>query len=321
MITNCNTAVWTFHDCFWHIRTRPNVQQASCPLPTTFSSVKPPSLCDADCFHAYEIKTLSPSFTEYTGCGRKTWWFLSYNKMKSIPSFYVNLLLKLSLSQSNVNIHFLNIVSVRWRPLLSAHSRKRRTSDKSLTQSFDDLSSSKLRSSSWMFSFCGRCCFSAVSHPQQQSIATSDTVVPMNIEVPMKYPVSHDDRIVVLEIRLHSESPMLYRPALRGNWNALSLARRVLKEKFPTPTIPLTAVLPNHQVFLPDPVFHTPKKCFYFITNRFLEQNMYFTLKINSDICGSLIGSKQSQTRGLLLYFQMLYCILQSATFLQIDLS
>ena len=42
-----------------------------------------------------------------------------------------------------MTIHFLNIVSVRWRPLLSAHSRKRRTSDKSLTQSFDVLKSSK----------------------------------------------------------------------------------------------------------------------------------------------------------------------------------
>ena len=76
----------------------------------------------------------------------------------------------------------------------------------------------------------------------------------MNIEVLTKYPESHDDRIIVLEIRLHSESLMLYRPALHGNWNALSLARRVLKNKFPTPTIPLTAVLPNCQVFLPDPV-------------------------------------------------------------------
>jgi len=54
--------------------------------------------------------------------------------------------------------------------------------------------------------------------------------------------------------RLHSESPMLYRPALHGNWNALSLARRALMDKFPPPTVPLTAVLPNRQVFLPDPV-------------------------------------------------------------------
>ena len=95
----------------------------------------------------------------------------------------------------------------------------------------------------------------AVSHPQQYSIAPSDTVVPMNIEVPTKYPLCHKARIIVLEIRLHSENPMLYRPALHGNWNALSLARRVLKDKFPMPTIPLTAVLQNRQVFLPDPVY------------------------------------------------------------------
>jgi len=49
---------------------------------------------------------------------------------------------------------------------------------------------------------------------------------------------------------------MLYRPALRGNSNTLSLARRALKDKFPTPTIPLTTVLQNRQVFLPDPVYY-----------------------------------------------------------------
>jgi len=69
----------------------------------------------------------------------------------------------------------------------------------------------------------------------------------MNIEVPTKYLLSQDG-IVVFENRLHSESPMLYRPALHGNCNALSLARRELKEKFPTLTVPLTTVLPNRQV-------------------------------------------------------------------------
>ena len=109
----------------------------------------------------------------------------------------------------NYNIHFLNIMSVRWHRLLSAHSRKRRTSDKRLTQLFDVLRSSKWKFSFWTFSFCGRRCFSEVSHPQQYSIATRDTVVLMNIEVPTKYPLSHNDRIVVLGIRLHSERPML----------------------------------------------------------------------------------------------------------------
>jgi len=80
------------------------------------------------------------------------------------------------------------------------------------------------------------------------------TLVPMNTEVPTKYPLSQDT-IVVFENRLHSKSPMLYRPVLHGNWNALSLARRALKNKFPTPTVPPTAVLQNCQVFLPDPVY------------------------------------------------------------------
>jgi hypothetical protein len=79
------------------------------------------------------------------------------------------------------------------------------------------------------------------------------TLVPMNIEVPAKYLLSHD-RIVVFEIRLHSKSPMLYRSARHGNRNALSFARRALKDKFPKPKILLTIVLPNRQVILPDPV-------------------------------------------------------------------
>jgi hypothetical protein len=71
--------------------------------------------------------------------------------------------------------------------------------------------------------------------------------------VPTKYPLSQD-RIVVFEIRLHSKSPVLYRPALHGNWKALNFARTALKDTFPTPTFPLTTVLQNRQVFLPDPV-------------------------------------------------------------------
>jgi hypothetical protein len=35
----------------------------------------------------------------------------------------------------------------------------------------------------------------------------------------------------------------------------LSFVRRALKDKFPTPTVPHTTVLPNLQVFLPDPVY------------------------------------------------------------------
>jgi ribosomal protein L24 len=39
----------------------------------------------------------------------------------------------------------------------------------------------------------------------------------MNIEVPTKYQLSHNDRIVDFENRLHSENLMLYRPALHDN--------------------------------------------------------------------------------------------------------
>ena len=36
-------------------------------------------------------------------------------------------------------------------------------------------------------------------------------------EVSTKYTLSHNDRIVVLEMRLHSDFPILYRAALHGN--------------------------------------------------------------------------------------------------------
>jgi len=39
----------------------------------------------------------------------------------------------------------------------------------------------------------------------------------MNIEVPTKYQLSHNDRIVVSENCPHSENPMLYKPALHGD--------------------------------------------------------------------------------------------------------
>jgi len=73
----------------------------------------------------------------------------------------------------------------------------------------------------------------ALEISSEEEVLRLGTLVPMNIDVPTKYPLSHDDRIVVFEIRLHSKSPVLYRPALHGNWNALSLARRALKDKFP----------------------------------------------------------------------------------------
>ena len=93
----------------------------------------------------------------------------------------------------------------------------------------------------------------ALEISSEEEVLRLGTLVPMNIEVRKKYPLNQD-RIVIFEIRLHSKSPMLYRLALHGNWNALSLARRLFKDKFPTPTVPLTTALQNRQVFLPDPV-------------------------------------------------------------------
>jgi hypothetical protein len=93
----------------------------------------------------------------------------------------------------------------------------------------------------------------ALEISSEEEVFRLGTLVPMNIEVPTKYLLSQD-RIVVCEIRLHSKIPMLYKLALHGYWNALSHPRRALKDKFPTPTVPLTTVLPKRQVLLPDTI-------------------------------------------------------------------
>jgi hypothetical protein len=95
----------------------------------------------------------------------------------------------------------------------------------------------------------------ALKISSEEEVLWLGTLVLINIEVPTKYPLNQD-RIVVFEIRLHNKSLMLYRPALHGNWTALSLAKRALKNKFPTPTVPLTTVLQNCQVFLSDRVLY-----------------------------------------------------------------
>jgi hypothetical protein len=51
--------------------------------------------------------------------------------------------------------------------------------------------------------------FSEVFHPQQYIIETRDTVVPMNIEVPMKYLLSHNDRIVFFILSSHRKPDTL----------------------------------------------------------------------------------------------------------------
>jgi hypothetical protein len=56
----------------------------------------------------------------------------------------------------------------------------------------------------------------ALEISSEEEVLRLGTLVTMNIEVPTKYPPSQD-RIAVFEIRLHSKSLMLYRPALHGN--------------------------------------------------------------------------------------------------------
>jgi hypothetical protein len=56
----------------------------------------------------------------------------------------------------------------------------------------------------------------ALEISSEEEVLRPGKPVPMNIEVPTKYPLSQD-RIVVFEISLHSKIPMLYRPAHHGN--------------------------------------------------------------------------------------------------------
>jgi hypothetical protein len=57
----------------------------------------------------------------------------------------------------------------------------------------------------------------ALETSSEEEVLQLGTLVSINIETPTKYQLSHNDRIVVFENRLHSKSPMLYRPALHGN--------------------------------------------------------------------------------------------------------
>ena len=150
-------------------------------------------------------------------------------------------------------------MSVRWRPLLSTHSPASVSGSSAslVTACWEKL----LPLLPWcsvsnpplsLVSFHTPCSLEISS---EDEVLQLGTLIPMNTEVPTKYPLSQE-RIVVFEVRLHSKSLILYRPAFHGNWNALSLTRRRLKDKFPTSMVPLTAGLPNRQVFLPDPVYY-----------------------------------------------------------------
>ena len=139
--------------------------------------------------------------------------------MKSILSFQANLLLKLSLTQSILLQHSLPKYSV--------------CGVASLVNTFPQVFLEVLLHS---LQHVGRnCCHFfpnvlfqihhcpwfllvhlALEISQEEEVLRLGTLVPLNIEVPTKYRLRHD-RIVVFEVRLHSKSPMLYRPALYGN--------------------------------------------------------------------------------------------------------
>jgi len=175
--------------------------------------------------------------------------------MKIILSFYVNLLLKLSLAHSILITIFTSWIQCLWCGVpCCQHIPRKRFWKFCITRC--SMLGEIAATSSLMFCFkLHRCPWFLFVHlaleiSSEEEVLRLGTLVPMNIEVPTKYPLSQD-RIVVFEIRLHSKSPMLYRPALHGNWNALSLPRRALKDKFPMPTVPLTTVLQNREVFVP----------------------------------------------------------------------
>jgi len=179
--------------------------------------------------------------------------------MKSILPFYSNLLLKLSLSQSILITIFISWIQCLWGGVPCCQH---------IPASVSGSSASLV--AAWWQKLLPLLPWCSVSSPPlplvffvhlaleislEEEVLRLGTLVAMNIEVSTKYQLSHNDRIVVFENRLHSENPMLYRPALHGNWNALSLARRALKDKFPTSTVLLTTAVQNRQVFLPDPVW------------------------------------------------------------------
>ena len=163
---------------------------------------------------------------------KKTWRFLSYNKVKSILSFYVNLLLKLSLSQSILITIFTFWTQCLWGGVRCCQHIP--ASGRILTKAWRNFSMfSGLLSEGSLpgrFLFAADCvCLQFLTH--NSTVLRLGTLSFWWILKGRRSILWV--RTTVLEIRLHSESPMLYRPALHGNWSALSLAGRALKDNSP----------------------------------------------------------------------------------------
>jgi hypothetical protein len=86
----------------------------------------------------------------------------------------------------------------------------------------------------------------ALEISSDEEVLRLGTLVPVNIEVPTKYPLSQD-RIVVFEYVSTAEARCSTEQRSISTQMLLSLARRALKDKFPTPTVPQTTVLQNCQ--------------------------------------------------------------------------
>jgi hypothetical protein len=141
--------------------------------------------------------------------------------MKNILSFLRKFITKIIFNSKhfNYNIHFLNIVSVKWRPLLSTHSPQTfleavhhslQHGGRNCCHFFSDVLFQIHRRPWFLFVHL------ALEISSEEEVLRLGSLVRMNIEVPTKYPLSQE-RFVVFENRLHSKSPMLYRPALHGN--------------------------------------------------------------------------------------------------------
>jgi hypothetical protein len=106
-----------------------------------------------------------------------------------------------------------------WRPLLSTRSPKRFWKfcitrflhvGKNCCHFFPDVLFQIHRCPWFLFVHL------ALEISSEEEVLPLGTLIPTNIEVPTKYPLSQD-KIFVFENRLHSKSPVLYRPALHGN--------------------------------------------------------------------------------------------------------
>jgi hypothetical protein len=97
-----------------------------------------------------------------------------------------------------------------WRPLLSTHSRKRlwkfchdslQHVGRNCCHFFPDVLFQIHRCPWFLFVHL------ALEISSEEEVLPLETLVPMNIDLPTKYQLSHNDRIVVFEIRLYSEIP------------------------------------------------------------------------------------------------------------------